>query len=108
MNVVGFRPREPLPMQWQGAEINAMLAACGDALDKGVATSWHVRSTEAGDPQLYLLGPAPTTIASCPSRGSAVFMCWKTGRARSCSSTTRWVIWPIRCAAPCAVTRLQS
>ena len=59
MNVVAFRPREPLPMQWQGAEINAMLAACGDALDKGAATSWHVGSTEAGDPQLYLLGPAP-------------------------------------------------
>jgi hypothetical protein len=59
MNVVSLRPREPLPMHWQGAEINAMLAACADALDKGLATSWHVGSTEAGDPQLYLLGPAP-------------------------------------------------
>jgi hypothetical protein len=59
MNVVAFRPREPLPMHWQGTEINAMLAACADALDKGLATSWHIGSTESGDPQLYLLGPAP-------------------------------------------------
>jgi hypothetical protein len=59
MSVVSFRPREPLPMHWQGTEISAMLAACGEALDRGAATSWHVGSTEAGDPQLYLLGPAP-------------------------------------------------
>jgi hypothetical protein len=59
MSVVSFRPREPLPMHWQGTEVNAMLAACGEALDRGAATSWHVGSTEAGDPQLYLLGPAP-------------------------------------------------
>jgi hypothetical protein len=59
MSVVSFRPREPLPMHWQGIEINAMLAACGEALDRGAATSWHIGSTEAGDPQLYLLGPAP-------------------------------------------------
>ena len=59
MNVVRLRAREPLPPQWQSAEMNAMLAACGDALDKGAATTWHVGSTEAGDPQLYLLGPAP-------------------------------------------------
>lgn len=59
MNVVAFRPRDPLPMQWQSVEVNAMIAACGEALDKGVATSWHIGSTEAGDPQLYLLGPAP-------------------------------------------------
>jgi hypothetical protein len=59
MNVVTFRPRDPLPMVWQNAEINALLAACTEALDKGVATSWHLGQTEQGDPQLYLLGPAP-------------------------------------------------
>lgn len=57
MSVASFRPGEPRPLQWQGMEINAMVAACGEALDKGAATSRHVGSTEAGDPQLYLLGP---------------------------------------------------
>jgi hypothetical protein len=59
MNVVSFRPRDPLPMHWQTAEMNALLGACGEALERGSATSWHVGSTERGDPQLYLLGPAP-------------------------------------------------
>ncbi len=59
MNVVSFRPREPLPLLWQTAEMNALLAACAEALDKGNASGWHVGSTECGDPQLFLLGPAP-------------------------------------------------
>ena len=59
MNIVSFRPRDALPMIWQNAELNALLAACTEAIDKGTASGWHLGRTEAGDPQLYLLGPAP-------------------------------------------------
>jgi hypothetical protein len=59
MNIVSFRPRVALPMVWQNAELNALLAACTEAIDKGTASGWHLGRTEPGDPQLYLLGPAP-------------------------------------------------
>lgn len=46
-------------MVWQNPELNALLAACTEAIDKGTASGWDLGSTEAGDPQLYLVGPAP-------------------------------------------------
>jgi hypothetical protein len=58
MTVVQFRQRE-VAQGWHGGEMNALLAACGDSLDKGAVSGWEVGTTEAGDPQLYLLGPAP-------------------------------------------------
>ena len=58
MTVTQFRPRETV-QGWQGAEMNALLAASGESLDKGFACGWEIGTTEAGDPQLYLLGPAP-------------------------------------------------
>lgn len=58
MTVTQFRPRETM-RGWQGAEMNALLAASGESLDKGIACGWEIGTTEAGDPQLYLLGPAP-------------------------------------------------
>jgi hypothetical protein len=36
-----------------------LIAASGESLEKGIACGWEIGSTEAGDPQLYLLGPAP-------------------------------------------------
>lgn len=58
MTVVRFQRRET-GEDWQSREMTALLAACGDSLDKGTACGWDVGKTEAGDPQLYLLGPAP-------------------------------------------------
>jgi hypothetical protein len=58
MTVTQFRRREPV-QGWQSAEMNALIAASGESLEKGIACGWEIGSTEAGDPQLYLLGPAP-------------------------------------------------
>lgn len=58
MTVTQFRPRETV-QGWQSAEMNALVAASGESLEKGIARGWEIGVTEAGDPQLYLLGPAP-------------------------------------------------
>lgn len=58
MTVVQF-PGRDLPHNWQRGEMNTLLAACGESLEKGTVTGWEVGETECGDPQLYLLGPAP-------------------------------------------------
>jgi len=58
MNVLQF-PGRDLPHDWQRSEMNALLAAAGESLDKGTVTGWEIGETERGDPQLYLLGPAP-------------------------------------------------
>lgn len=58
MTVVRFRHRETVH-GWQSGEMNTLLAACGESLDKGTACGWEVGETELGEPQLYLLGPGP-------------------------------------------------
>lgn len=58
MTVTQFRRRETV-QGWQSVEMNALLSASGESLEKGIACGWEIGATEAGDPQLYLLGPAP-------------------------------------------------
>ena len=58
MTVTQFRRRETV-QGWQSAEMNALVAASGDSLEKGTAIGWEMGVTDSGDPQLYLLGPAP-------------------------------------------------
>jgi hypothetical protein len=59
MNVVKFpRTLEPLPQGWQTAELTRLVNACA-SVPKSDVSSWEVGSTECGDPQLYLIGPAP-------------------------------------------------
>lgn len=58
MTVTQFRRRETA-QGWQRAEMNALVEASGESLEKGIACGWEIGATEAGDPQLYLLGPAP-------------------------------------------------
>lgn len=68
MSVVPFPARE-LPHNWQRSEMNTLLAACGESLEKGTVSGWEVGETERGDPQLYLLGPAPNhDCVLCVSR----------------------------------------
>lgn len=57
MTVLQFTRRET--HSWQRSEVNALIAACGESLEKGTVTGWEIGETERGDPQLYLLGPAP-------------------------------------------------
>lgn len=58
MTVVQF-PRSEAAQNWQRGEMNTLLAACGESLERGTVTGWEVGETECGDPQLYLIGPAP-------------------------------------------------
>jgi len=59
MNVVQF-PRTPEPSSagWQSTELTKLTNACA-AVPGNDLGGWEVGSTECGDPQLYLLGPAP-------------------------------------------------
>lgn len=59
MNVVQF-PRTPdAPSAgWQATEITKLTNACA-AVPGNDLSGWEIGATECGDPQLYLLGPAP-------------------------------------------------
>ena len=60
MNVVPFpRLPEALPQGWQTLELTKLTNACAAAIPTGDVSGWEVGMTEQGDPQLYLLGPAP-------------------------------------------------
>lgn len=58
MTVIQF-PLHSAAHRWDRDEMNALLAACGESLEKGTVTGWEVGETENGDPQLYVIGPAP-------------------------------------------------
>jgi hypothetical protein len=50
---------EGLSQGWQSNELTKLSNACATAIPNGGASGWEVGMTERGDPQLYLLGPAP-------------------------------------------------
>lgn len=61
MNVVKFplAPARKSERGWHDAELERLTSACAVYLPSGQASGWELGSTERGDPQLYLLGPAP-------------------------------------------------
>ena len=59
MSVVKFpRMQQPLSQGWQTRELTQLINACTTVPNSDVS-GWEVGTTEHGDPQLYLLGPAP-------------------------------------------------
>lgn len=70
MKVVPFRrPFEELPHDWRSAELREVADACAPSISRGEIDGWDIGVTEAGDPQLYLLGPAPNyDCVMCISR----------------------------------------
>jgi hypothetical protein len=60
MNVVPF-PRAPafFTQGWQTNELAKLTDACAPAIRSGEIRGWEIGTTECGDPQLYLIGPAP-------------------------------------------------
>jgi hypothetical protein len=59
MNVVHFpRVPEKLPDGWQSRELQTLVNKCAGSI-RTSETSWDLGMTEHGDPQLYLVGPAP-------------------------------------------------
>ncbi|MEX0752878.1 MAG: hypothetical protein WD073_08130 [Xanthobacteraceae bacterium] len=59
MKVLQFPAQNGSQEGWQKTEIDAVTAACAPAIGRGDASEWGVAATERGDPQFYLLGPAP-------------------------------------------------
>ena len=61
MKVVQFPVRRAVNAEavWPPAELQNMIDVCAAPISRGEISGWEVGATEAGDPQLYLLGPAP-------------------------------------------------
>ena len=60
MNVVPFPRRdEEIAGLWQRFEMQRVADACAEPMSRGDVSGWEAGVTEAGDPQLYLLGPPP-------------------------------------------------
>lgn len=60
MTVLKFqRPPQAVQSGWQPAELRQVLGGCAGSIAVGQASGWEVGLTENGDPQVYLMGPAP-------------------------------------------------
>ena len=60
MNVVPFpRVQDALSQSWRTHELAKLTSACAPSITHGEISGWEIGTTERGDPQLYLLGPAP-------------------------------------------------
>ena len=60
MNVVPFRQVEgPASRRWSARELNRLTNVCSAAIPTGGISGWEIGVTERGDPQLYVIGPAP-------------------------------------------------
>ena len=58
MSIVEFPRHDPASGDWSPDELQRLIAVFrADAA--GAGTAWDVGATEHGDPQFYLLGPAP-------------------------------------------------
>jgi hypothetical protein len=75
MTVLAFAAPNKLPHGWQFSEVQNLLSDCAASLKTGDASSWEIGKTEAGDPQLYLLGPAPDyDCILCVSRLNGLYV----------------------------------
>ena len=76
MTVVPFpHPSRGEPGTWGPAELNQVAASLTPSLESGEAESWETGATEAGDPQLYLMGPPPDhDCILCVSRLGSLYV----------------------------------
>ena len=60
MTILAFpRTADRARRGWRAAELQRLTAGCTAWLPQAQASGWEYGETEAGDPQLYLIGPAP-------------------------------------------------
>lgn len=60
MSIIQFPVRDQaVSSGWQPSELRAVAAACAEPVALGDLSGCAHGQTEAGDPQLYVLGPAP-------------------------------------------------
>jgi hypothetical protein len=58
MKVVSF-PEKRWAEGWRPVEVTRIVGGFAPLLDSGEASGWETGTTEAGDPQLYVLGAPP-------------------------------------------------
>jgi hypothetical protein len=74
MTVIAFPARRESG-SWRPAELNQVVASVAGSLESGEADGWDIGVTERGDPQLYLLGPAPDhECILCVSRLGSIYV----------------------------------
>jgi hypothetical protein len=75
-NIVAFPAVTPARNgDWQPAELQQLVALFAAHAGSGAVTCWDIGKTEAGDPQFYLLGPAPDfDCLLCCSRVDALYV----------------------------------
>lgn len=72
MTIIPFPAPKP---EWASSELTALLGVCDSARSGNAVSGWATGKTEAGDPQLYLLGPAPEQdCVLCISRLGRVYV----------------------------------
>ena len=60
MTVVPFPPLAPKsPRTWAPHELAVLMSVYDSHASRGDASGWEVGATELGDPQFYVIGPAP-------------------------------------------------
>jgi hypothetical protein len=59
MTVIAFESRPQRDGNWRACELDLLMRSFAGAVARGQAGGWDIGSTEIGDPQFYLLGPAP-------------------------------------------------
>jgi hypothetical protein len=76
MNVVKFPCIQAQAAQgWQSAELQQFVAVSANAIAAGEASGWEIGETEQGDPQVFLVGPAPDyDCILCISRLGRVYV----------------------------------
>jgi hypothetical protein len=75
MNVIAFPNRLQVDGRWRPSELNQLVASLTPGLKSGEAAGVDVGVTERGDPQLYLLGPAPAhDCILCVSRLGTLYV----------------------------------
>jgi hypothetical protein len=68
-------PRDKESGGWRPAELNQVVASVAGRLQGGEAGGWDIGVTERGEPQFYLLGPAPDyECILCISRIATVYV----------------------------------
>ncbi|MBN8966695.1 MAG: hypothetical protein J0H89_15295 [Rhizobiales bacterium] len=74
--VVRFpRVAEALPHGWRTPELQQFIAVSACSIADGDASGWEIGATEQGDPQIYLIGPAPAyECILCISRVGRIYV----------------------------------
>jgi hypothetical protein len=75
MSVVEFPLKWSRQDGWSASEFRQVIAGVAPSVESGEAGGWDVGTTEAGDPQFYLLGPAPDhDCVLCISRLGSLYV----------------------------------